>query len=218
MDIRFLETVEIRSVWSREDRDFTPWLASEDALKHLLDECGIEMGSEPTIRTEVKIPGLLRSLDILAELESGERVAIENQFLESDHDHLTRALAYAVGLETNTVIVVAESHRPEFVAVAQYLNAAGLAYEDHGIRVILVRVVVETWPGSDVVHPKFEVIAAPDEWKAAVDLVSQEQFSRAGHSRLQVSREASAAAARVNWVFLASQSIKKFLEERGCRN
>ena len=90
------------------------------------------MGSEPSIRTEVKIPGLLRSLDILVELESGERIAILESISEADHDHLTRALAYAVGWETNTVIVVAESHRPEFVAVAQYLNAAGLAYEDHG--------------------------------------------------------------------------------------
>jgi hypothetical protein len=135
------------------------------------------MGSEPSIRTEVKIPGLLRSLDVFVELENGERIAIENQFSEADHDHLTRALAYAVGLEANTIILIAEAHRPEFVAVAQYLNAAGLAYEDHGIRVILVRLIVETSPGSSVVHPKFEVIAEPDEWKAAVDLVTQGQFS-----------------------------------------
>jgi hypothetical protein len=176
-EIRFLKNVDVRSVWLREDRDFTPWLASEEPLQHLLDACGIEMGSEPSIRTEMKIPGLLRSLDIFVELENGERIAIENQFSEADHDHLTRALAYAVGLEANTIILVAESHRPEFVAVAQYLNGAGLAYEDHGIRVILVRLIVETSPGSNIVHPKFEVIAEPDEWKAAVDLVTQGQFS-----------------------------------------
>ncbi len=52
-----------------------------------------------------------------------------------------------------------------------------LRMRNMGSRVILVRIAVETLPGSEVVHPKFEVIAAPDEWKAAVDLVSQEQFS-----------------------------------------
>jgi hypothetical protein len=122
-EIRFLEPEQVRAVWVREDRDFTPWLASEDPLQHLLAQCEIEMGSEPSIRTEVKIPGLQRSLDILVELEDGQRIAIENQFSEADHDHLTRALGYAVGLEVSTVIVVAESHRPEFVALAHYLNA-----------------------------------------------------------------------------------------------
>jgi hypothetical protein len=205
VEITFLEPVEIRSVWTREDRDFTPWLANEEPLRHLLQRCGIEMGSEPSIRTEVKIPGLLRSLDILVELETGELIAIENQFAQADHDHLTRALAYAVGLEATTVIVVAESHRPEFVAVAQYLNAAGLAYEDHGIRVILVAFGVETSRGSSVVHPSFEVIAEPDEWKAAVALVSQEQFSERDtalfnfHERiLPLLRESTDSFNRVN--------------------
>jgi hypothetical protein len=205
VEITFLESVEIRSVWMREDRDFTPWLANEEPLRHLLGRCGIEMGSEPSIRTEVKIPGLLRSLDILVELETGELIAIENQFSEADHDHLTRALAYAVGLEATTVIVVAESHRPEFVAVAQYLNAAGLAYDDHGIRVILVALGVEASKGSTVVHPTFEVIAEPDEWKAAVALVTHEQFSERDtaiydfHERLlPLVREATGSFNRVN--------------------
>lgn len=163
------------------------------------------MGNEPSIRTEVKIPGLLRSLDILVELETGELIAIENQFAQADHDHLTRALAYAVGLEATTVIIVAESHRPEFVAVAQYLNAAGLAYEDHGIRVILIALGVESSKGSTVVHPTFEVIAEPDEWKAAAALVTQEQFSeRDGaiynfHERiLPLVRESTGSFNRVN--------------------
>ena len=205
VEICFLKNVDIRSVWVREDHDFTPWLATEEPLRHLLDECGIEMGSEPSIRTEVKIPGLLRSLDILVELESGERIAIENQFNEADHDHLTRALAYAVGLETNTVILVAESHRPEFVAIARYLNAAGLAYEEHGIRIILVQVEAESFPGSSIVHPRFEVMAAPDEWKAAAELVTQEQFSERDaniykfHERiLPVVRETTGTFRRVN--------------------
>jgi hypothetical protein len=179
VEIRFLEQMsDLRTVWRNEARDFTPWLASEEPLRHLLDECQIEMGSEPTIRTEVRVPGLARSLDILVELETGERIAIENQFSESDHDHLTRGLAYAVGLETTTLIVVAESHRPEFIAVAQYLNGAALAYEDHGIRVILVTVRLSALHGSSIVYPTFEILAEPDEWKAAAQLVAHEPSDR----------------------------------------
>lgn len=34
-----------------------------------------------------------------------------------------------------------------------------------------------TSPGSPFVHPTFDVVAAPDEWKAAADAVTHEQFS-----------------------------------------
>ncbi|MEI8051132.1 MAG: hypothetical protein WCI12_06825 [Actinomycetes bacterium] len=107
--IEFLRGIPVREAWPREDRDFTPWLASPDLtpLTYLLSACSIEIGAEPEVRTEVKIPGLLRSLDILVQLEGGDRIAIENQFSEADHDHMTRALAYAVGLDARTVILVA---------------------------------------------------------------------------------------------------------------
>lgn len=166
-EIRFLENRNIREVWKREDANFTPWLAEIEPLTRLFEACGLALGENPAITTEKKIPGVNRSLDLLVELEMGEKVAIENQYAESDHDHFTRALAYAVGLGASTVIIVAESHREEFVAVADYLNAAGLAYQN-GIRVYLVSVLVVGVPGEDTVYPIFEPVAAPNEWKAAV--------------------------------------------------
>ena len=75
---------------------------------------------------------------------------------------------YAVGLNAKTVIVIAESHRPEFVALADYLNGAAKAYEDEGISLFLVQVEVLTSPGSEIFHPRFDVVSRPDEWKAAV--------------------------------------------------
>lgn len=166
-EIRFLESRNIREVWKREDTNFTPWLSGNEPLTKLFEACGLQLGEDPTVQTEVKIPGVNRSLDLLVELSTGEKIAIENQYAEGDHDHFTRALAYAIGLEVFTVIIVAESHRPEFVAVADYLNAAGLAYQ-HGIRVYLVSVEVVGVPGEDTVYPIFETAAAPNEWKAAV--------------------------------------------------
>jgi hypothetical protein len=96
-------------------------------LNFLFQECGIEVeeiGESTTIQTEVLIPGVGRRLDILVTLSDGTKIAIENQFNSLDHDHLTRSLAYAVGLDVSTVIVIAESHKSEFVNVATYLNAA----------------------------------------------------------------------------------------------
>ena len=92
-EIGSLEPIDIRKVWRREDRDFTPWLSASEPLTRLLAECAIDLGSDYSSRTEVRVPGVRRSLDILVETEDGTRVAIENQYAETDHDHLTRALA-----------------------------------------------------------------------------------------------------------------------------
>jgi hypothetical protein len=166
--IEFLEAVDIRKVWSREDKNFTPWIADPEVTAKLLEQCQIDYDGELTIQTEVTLPGYKRKLDVLVESSSGERIAIENQFNEADHDHMTRALAYAVGLEAIAVIIVAESHRPEFVAVADYLNAAALSYQEKGIPLFLVSIELFAAPSGGSYFPRFEIVARPDEWKAAV--------------------------------------------------
>lgn len=166
--VEFLKSVNIREAWSKEDRDFTPWVAQPDVLLELFDQCDIDVGTDFEIRTEVVVPGIKRKLDILVTTEGGESIAVENQFSSVDHDHLTRALMYAVGLGAKTVIVVAESHRPEFVALADYLNGAAKAYEEEGIALFLVQIEVLTSPGSGMYHPRFDVVSRPDEWKAAL--------------------------------------------------
>jgi len=172
--ISFLKSQNIRDVWKREDKNFTPWLAASEPIAMLFEACGIDVGEDPKIETEVEIPGVGRSLDVLVTLDNGdvvEKIAIENQYSEGDHDHLTRALAYAVGLEARTIIIIAESHRPEFVSVVNYLNTAATTCEN-GIRVFLVDITV--WTGDDerTVFPIFEVSAQPDEWKSAVAMMS----------------------------------------------
>jgi hypothetical protein len=83
--------------------DFTPWLA--DHLE-FLDDLG--MGRLDLLGVEVQLPGLGRSLDVLAQTADGHRVAIENQYNGVDHDHLTRGLAYAVGHEARALVVIAQ--------------------------------------------------------------------------------------------------------------
>lgn len=152
------ESVNLRAVWPREDSDFTPWLADNLDWLDLLD-----LGHLNLVGVEVSVPSVNRNLDILAETDSGRRVAIENQYNEADHDHFTRALAYAVGLDAKAIVVIAEYHRQEFVAVADYLNTAREALgEDDGIAVLLVNVKVEAI--ADFRVPRFEVLSKPNTW------------------------------------------------------
>ena len=159
--------IDISEVWPGEAKDFTPWLAENlEALSEHLEIGELEEGS-----TEVHVPGG-RKLDILARDADGRKWAIENQYGEADHDHLTRALAYAVGLECRAVIVVAESHRDEFVAVADEWNRYSEAYGSDGIRLFLVAIeagrIGDSAPGF-----RFRLVAGPNEWKSETATVAR---------------------------------------------
>ena len=140
--------IDIREVWPGEARDFTPWLG--DNLESRSDQ--FEIDELELVSTEVEVPGG-RKLDILAKDADTSSWAIENQYGEADHDHLTRALAYAVGLECRAVIVVAESHRDEFVAVADEWNRFSEAYGSEGIRLFLVAIEAGRRGGSGPLFP-----------------------------------------------------------------
>ena len=154
--------IDIREVWPGEAKDFTPWLG--DNLESLSEHLELEIGELELDSTEVNVPGG-RKLDILAKDADGRNWAIENQYGEADHDHLTRALAYAVGLECRAVIVVAKSHRNEFVAVADEWNRYSEAYGSDGIRLFLVAIeagrIGDSAPGF-----RFRLVAGPNEWKS----------------------------------------------------
>ena len=54
--------VALRTVWPREDNDFTPWLAADLTWLDLLG-----LGPLTLAGTEVQVPGVNRNLDILAQ-------------------------------------------------------------------------------------------------------------------------------------------------------
>ncbi len=160
-----LEFTDPREAWGGEASAFTPLLAEEDMLEYLGDETGI--GSISLIEVEHTTAGN-RSLDILAETSTGDRVAIENQYNVADHDHLTRGLAYAVAAGCRILVLVAEGHRDEFVSVADYLNDVALRDPERGILVWLVKVRAVRRIGDSVWSPEFVVSAEPNEWEASV--------------------------------------------------
>lgn len=174
--------IDIREIWPGEAQDFTPWLADNlEALSAHLEIDDLELDS-----TEVEVPGG-RRLDILAKDTAGRNWAVENQYDEADHDHLTRALAYAVGLECRAVIVVAESHRDEFVAVADEWNRYSEAYGSDGIRLFLVAIeagrIGDSRPGY-----RFRLVAGPNEWKSET-ATGARPLSEADHTRYEERKE-----------------------------
>lgn len=156
------QQVDLRSAWKREDQDFTPWLA--DNLDFLED---VGLGDLELLGTEVAVPGVGRRLDIMATTADDRRVAIENQYRSIDHDHLTRGLAYAVGLQADALVVIAEGHGEEFVAVADYLNSCAESAGAGGISIFLVALRLETL--GEYFVPRFEVVSRPNEWRAAIN-------------------------------------------------
>ena len=100
-----LKNVPLRSIWKREDLDFTPWLAEDKNMRTLGEALGMDLALE---EQEAKVGDF--SLDLLVkDLSSDRQVVIENQYSQTDHDHLGKLLTYASGFDAYAVVWIAES-------------------------------------------------------------------------------------------------------------
>jgi hypothetical protein len=157
----------LTEAWRGEAADFTPLLV--DRLDQLGEAIGVELTAAG--QAEVQTAGG-RRIDIVAQAEDGSEFVIENQYGRSDHDHLTRGLAYAVARRALGLVVVAEEHRDEFRAVAEYLNDLAALDQDRGISVWLVearavRVDDSLWA------PLFSAVIEPNGFTRRVERTKQ---------------------------------------------
>jgi hypothetical protein len=153
----------LSEAWTGEAADFTPLLA--DQLDNLGDALGVDLAAVG--KTEVPITGG-RRIDIVAQGEDGTEFVIENQYGRADHDHLTRGLAYAVARHARGLVVVAEEHRDEFKAVAQYLNDMAELDRERGISVWLVEAKAVRI-GDSPWAPLFTAVIEPNTFTATVE-------------------------------------------------
>ena len=153
IEIGSFTSVPIRDIWPRENQNFTPWLAAN--IGRLGDALSIEL-REPA-QTEVSVGPF--SLDILAEDAEGRKVAIENQYGVTNHDHLGQTLTYAAGLDASVVVWLVESFRPEHRQVLEWLNR----HTHEGIEFYAVQLSAVRIGSSSPVVPLFEVVARPNK-------------------------------------------------------
>lgn len=158
-----LEFGRLSEAWKGEAADFTPLLA--DQLDAIGSAIGVDLASIGQV--EVPVAGG-RRIDIVAQGADGSEIVIENQYGRADHDHLTRGLAYAVARRARGLVVIAEEHRDEFRAVAEYLNDAAELLQERGTFVWLVeakavRIEDSRWA------PLFRPVVEPNTFTAIVE-------------------------------------------------
>ena len=98
-----LERVDLRTIWTTEAGDFTPWLALPKNLEVLAETLGVDLELE----AKEKEVGPFRADIICRDIGTDSWVLIENQLERTDHIHLGQLLTYAAGLQAVTIVWVA---------------------------------------------------------------------------------------------------------------
>jgi hypothetical protein len=154
-----LEKVDLRNAWTGESTHFTPWLAQPENLKLLGDTVGIELEFE----AQEKEVGPFRADILCKDTLDGSWVLIENQLERTDHTHLGQLLTYASGLETVTIIWIAQHFAEEHRATLDWLN------EITNERFAFFGLEIELWKiGASPMAPKFNMVSKPNDWSRSV--------------------------------------------------
>jgi hypothetical protein len=155
-------SIPVRSVWTHEASQFTPWLRKNINL--LERSLSINLSSRDVVdemndRRKVKIGDFYP--DILAEDEQGGLVIIENQLEGTDHSHLGQLITYSAGVDAKTVIWVASSFRDDHRWALDWLNN-----QAHGtIKYFGVEISTFKVENSDDRLIEFSVVAHPPDWQ-----------------------------------------------------
>ena len=154
-----LQRVELRTVWTSEPAEFTPWLAEPKNLQILGDTLGLEL--EPgSVEKEV---GSFRADIVCKDIGTDSSVLIENQLEQTDHDHLGKLLTYAAGLQAVTVVWLAQGFREEHRAALDWLNE--ITHRDARF----FGLEIELWQiGDSPAAPKFNIVSMPNDWSRSV--------------------------------------------------
>ncbi len=159
-----LKVMDLRSVFQNEAEDFTPWLSQPDNLALLGNEIRLGLELEGT-----EFPIGSFQADILArDIETEERVIIENQIEKTNHDHLGKIITYAAGVGAKTIIWVAREITSEHRRALDWLNeVCNQEINFFGVEVEVLQI------GSSEPAPNFKVVSSPNEWSKAVKVRAQ---------------------------------------------
>ena len=150
-----LEEVDVRKLWSHEQYDFSNWLAKEENIDLLNEALGLTLVD---IEKEVFV-GSYRC-DIVANDETtGERIIIENQLEQSNHDHLGKVITYASGLDAKVIVWIVKEAREEHRSAVECLNNN----TNKDINFFLIEIHAYKI-GDSLYAPKFEIVEKPNDF------------------------------------------------------
>jgi len=156
-----IKQVNLRDVFSKEDKDFTPWLNENlDILGEKLNLDIIDSNIEESVGSF--------NCDIIAkDSDSNKTIIIENQFGTTNHDHLGKIFTYAAGKNASIIIWIAENFREEHKKALEWLNEnvdpeSGLSF--FGVEIKLIK--IEDSPPA----PDFRIVVKPNDWERTIKM------------------------------------------------
>ena len=160
-----LERVDLRTIWTIEATEFTPWLAQSENLEVLGETLGIDLELE----AQEKAVGPFRADILCKDIGTDAWVLVENQLERTDHIHLGQLLTYAAGLQAVTIVWLAARFTDEHRATLDWLNKiTDASFRFFGLEIELWRI------GDSPAAPKINVVSKPNDWSRSVAQAARE--------------------------------------------
>lgn len=175
--------LSLSSLWKHEAHDFTPWL--HDNLNLLSNVIGFSIMKPDK---EVSTGSFFVDIVAIAGENDDKVVVIENQYGNSNHDHLGKLVTYAASQKASFAIWIVESAREEHIRAINMLNLSNISCRfflletsvfqiDESKPVIQFRKVAE--PESiDIETPIASIQKVYDWWQLFVKRAKEKQVSR----------------------------------------
>ena len=152
-----IKKVDLRNIWKKEDKEFTPWL--KENIESLSEKLAIEIID---IQTEENIGDF--KLDIIGkDANSNKFIAVENQLELTDHTHLGQLITYSAGINAGIIVWIAKELREEHIRALEWLNENSIPdILFFGVEVHVIS-IDDSNPAVD-----FRVIVKPNDWERGV--------------------------------------------------
>ena len=173
-----LEEVDVRKLWSHEQYDFSNWLAKEENIELLNEALGLTLVD---IEKEVYV-GSYRCDLVASDETTGQKIIIENQLEQSNHDHLGKVITYASGLDAKVIVWIVKDAREEHRSAVEWLNNN----TNKEINFFLIEIHAYKI-GDSLYAPKFEIVEKPNDFiKTGKIQASSGEMNKSQSERLAV--------------------------------